>query len=100
MANCHREFAKPWLYMLNKTHFFHCRMLTELQTEKMAASNGFQMKDNNENTAYENMLESSCNVHQHQCIIASFEMQHLYSKTGSKHSTDTSVMNKNFMLHL
>ena len=50
MATWHREFAKPWLYMLNETHFLCCRMLTELQTEKMGASNGFQMKDNKENT--------------------------------------------------
>lgn len=75
-------------------------MLTELQTEKMGASNGFQRKDNKENIAYDKMLESSCNGHQHECTIASFEMQHLYSKTGSKHATNTSVMKKNFMLHL
>jgi cupin superfamily acireductone dioxygenase involved in methionine salvage len=96
MATCHREFAKPWLYMLNKTHFLCCRMLNELQTEKMGASNGFQRKDNKENTSYDKMLESFCNEHQHECTIVSFEMQHLFSK----YSTNTSVMNKNFMLHL
>ena len=77
MATCHREFAKPWMYMLNKIHFFCCKMLTELQTERMGASNGFQRKDNKENIAYDKMLESSCNEHQHECTIASFEMQHL-----------------------
>jgi len=71
-------------------------MLTELQTEKMGASNGFQRKDNKENIAYDKMLESSCNEHQQVCTIASFETQLLYSKTGSKHSTTTSVTNKQF----
>ena len=45
MATCHREFAKPQLYMLNKTHFFCFRMLTELQTKKVGASNRFQKKE-------------------------------------------------------
>jgi len=100
MATCHREFAKPWMYKLNKTHFFCCTMLTELQIEKMGASNVFQRKNNKENTAYDKMLESPCKEHHHERTIASFEMQHLYPKTGSKHSTATSVTNKNFMLHL
>jgi len=34
MATWHREFAKPWLYMLNKTHFLCCRMLTESKLRK------------------------------------------------------------------
>jgi len=71
-----------------------------IQTEKMGASNGFQRNDNKENIVYDEMLGSSCNGHQHECIIASFEMQHLYSKTGSQHATNTFVKNKNFMLHL
>jgi Ulp1 family protease len=68
-------------------------MLTELQIEKMGASNVFQRKNNEENTAYDKMLESSRNEH-HECTIASFEMQHLCPKTGSKHSTTTSAQTK------